>query len=87
MLRRFVTWVLRYAAHAWSRFGHPWYSLSGGPFLDCSLTPIPCKPLSSNPGARHQTKILSKKSVGWATSTLRHDLNSPVTIEWRTTGH
>jgi len=25
MLRLFVTWLLRYVAHTWSRFGHPWY--------------------------------------------------------------
>jgi len=23
MLRLFETWVLRYAAHTWNRFGHP----------------------------------------------------------------
>jgi len=25
MLRLFATWVLRWAAHTWSRFGHSWY--------------------------------------------------------------
>jgi len=25
MLRLFVTRVLRYAPHTWTRFGHPWY--------------------------------------------------------------
>ena len=28
MLRLFVTWVLRYAAHTGSRFGHPWYKIT-----------------------------------------------------------
>jgi len=28
MLQLFITWVLRYAAHSSSRFGHRWYVTS-----------------------------------------------------------
>jgi len=39
MLRLFATWVLRFAAHTWSRFGHTWNVLLN--YCSCdSISPL-----------------------------------------------